>query len=186
MTGIASSATSAASPAWIATAVRQAIAGDEVAFARIVNAYHGDLVRVAYVVGGDAQLAEDAAQAAWSIAWRKLASLRDPQRLRPWLVSVAANEARQLVRSRHRRQVAEIRVRPPDHAGPDPAVGVDRIDLLNAFQRLKPEDRSLLALRYVAGLDSAEVGTLVGMSPSGVRGHVSRLLERLRKELRDG
>jgi len=35
-------------------------------------------------------------------------------------------------------------------------------------------------------LDAAEIGAVFGMSPSGVRGHLSRLLERLRKELRDG
>ena len=86
----------------IATTVERAIAGDEVAFARIVAAYHLDLVRVAFVICGDEGLAEDAAQAAWWIAWRKLPSLRDPERLRPWLVAVAANEARKLVKREHR------------------------------------------------------------------------------------
>jgi RNA polymerase sigma-70 factor, ECF subfamily len=186
MTGIASPAATPTSAPWVAAAVEQAVAGDEAAFARLVDAYHGDLVRVAYIVAGDEQLAEDAAQAAWSIAWRKLGTLRDPERVRPWLVSVAANEARQLIRSRHRRQVAEIRVRPPDDPGGDPSAVAERLDLVDAFRHLKPEDRSLLALRYVGGLDSTEIGALVGMSPSGVRGHLSRLLERLRKELRDG
>jgi RNA polymerase sigma-70 factor, ECF subfamily len=166
--------------------VKLAVAGDEVAFARIVNAYHGDMVRVAYVVSGDQQLAQDAVQSAWSIAWRKLGSLRDPERLRPWLVSVAANEARQLVRGQHRRSVAEIRVRPLDDPDGDPSAEIERLDLVNALHHLKPEDRALLALRYVARLDSTEIGSLLGMSPSGVRGHLSRLLERLRKELRDG
>jgi len=173
-------------PGWVASAVASAIAGDETAFARIVAAYHGDLVRVAYVVAGDEQLAEEAAQSAWSIAWRKLGSLRDPERLRPWLVSVAANEARQLLRSRHRRSVAEIRVRPADDPEGDPSAADDRIDLANALHHLTPDDRRLLALRYVAGLDSIEIGALVGMSPSSVRGHLSRLLERIGKELHDG
>ena len=186
MTSLASSAASTPSPGWVVTAVAAAVAGDEAAFARIVGTYHGDLVRVAYVVAGDGQLAEDAAQATWSIAWRKLGSLRDPERLRPWLVSVAANEARQLLRSRHRRQVAEIRARPPDDPAGDPATVIDRLDLIDAFRYLKPEDRSLLAMRFVTGLDAAEIGAILGMSPSGVRGHLSRLLERLRKELRDG
>ncbi len=184
MTGLAStSATTTAS--WQASAVELALEGDELAFARIVDTYHGDLVSVAYVVAGDEQVAQDATQAAWSIAWRKLGSLRDPERLRPWLVSIAANEARKLVHSRRRRQVAEIRMRPPDRAG-DPSAEIDHLDLLAALHHLKPEDRRLLALRFVAGLDSPEIGTLVGMSPSGVRGHLSRLVERLRKELRDG
>lgn len=178
-------ATPASSTPLAASIVELAAAGDAVAFARIVNAYHGDMVRVAYVVCGDQQLAQDAAQAAWSIALGKLRSLRDPARLRPWLVSVAANQARQMIRSQHRRALAEIRVRPlPDPNGDPPRV-IDRVDLVNAFQRLEPQDRTLLALRYVAGLDSSEIGPLVGMSPSGVRGHLSRLLERLRKELRD-
>jgi DNA-directed RNA polymerase specialized sigma24 family protein len=48
------------------TTVRLAAAGDTVAFARIVSAYHADMTRVAYVVaGGDQELADDAVQAAW-------------------------------------------------------------------------------------------------------------------------
>jgi DNA-directed RNA polymerase specialized sigma24 family protein len=70
MTGLASPASSTATASWVAAAVQSAVAGDEMAFARIVDAYHRDLVRVAYVVAGDEQLAEDAAQSAWSIAWR--------------------------------------------------------------------------------------------------------------------
>jgi RNA polymerase sigma-70 factor (ECF subfamily) len=81
----------------IATTVERAVAGDELAFARIVGAYHLDLVRVAFVICGDEDVAEDAAQAAWWIAWRKLPSLRDPDRLKPWLVAVAANETRKLL-----------------------------------------------------------------------------------------
>lgn len=181
MSGLASTATSGPTALWVASSV----AGDEVAFARIVDAYHSDLVRVAYVVVGDAQLAEDAAQAAWSIAWRKLDTLHDAGRLRPWLVSIAANEARKLVQSRHRRQLAEIQVRPPEESRVDPSTDVERLDLINAVRHLKPEDRSLLAMHFVAGLDSSEIGALVGMSPSGVRGHLSRLVERLRMELRD-
>lgn len=181
---MASSAASTPTAAWLSATVRSAAAGDEAAFARIVETYHADLVRVAYVIAGDGQTAEDAVQATWTIAWRKLGSLHDPQRLRPWLVSVAANEARQLLRGRHRRQIAEIRSQPPDDPT-DPSTAVERLDLIEAFDRLKPEDRSLLAMRYVAGLDAAEIGAVLRMTPSGVRGHLSRLLARLRKELGD-
>ena len=70
--------------------------------------------------------------------------------------------------------------------GPILSAEIDRLDLINALRRLGPEDRRLLALRYVADLGSDEIGSLLGMSSSGVRGHLSRLLGRLRKELRDG
>jgi RNA polymerase sigma-70 factor (ECF subfamily) len=169
----------------IASTVERAVAGDELAFARIVGVYHLDLVRVAYVICGDEGLAEDAAQAAWWIAWRKLPSLRDPARLKGWLVAIAANEARKLIRREHRRGVVEIRVAADPTTGPDPAYGIDGVDLANALSHLTPDDRALVALRYAAELDSTELGPLLGLSPSGVRTRLSRLLERLRREFGD-
>lgn len=91
----------------IASTVQLAAAGDEVAFARIVAAHRADMVRVSYVVCGDWDLAQDAAQAALWIAWRKLPSLRDPARLRPWLMAVAVNEARAIVRHQRRHPVVD-------------------------------------------------------------------------------
>jgi RNA polymerase sigma-70 factor (ECF subfamily) len=169
----------------IATTVERAVAGDELAFARIVGAYHLDLVRVAFVICGDEGLAEDAAQAAWWIAWRKLHSLRDPDRLKPWLVAVAANEARKLVKREHRHGVVEIKVAVDPSTAADAAYGIDYVDLANALARLKPDDRALVALRYAADLDSSELAPVMGISPSGVRTRLSRLLDGLRKELRD-
>jgi DNA-directed RNA polymerase specialized sigma24 family protein len=86
-----------------ASIVDRAIAGDEVAFAWIVAAHHDDVARIAYFVCGDLDIAEEAEQTAWAVAHRRLKDLRDPDRLRPWLMSVAANEARQVGSSRRRR-----------------------------------------------------------------------------------
>jgi RNA polymerase sigma factor (sigma-70 family) len=166
-------------------ALREAVAGDEAAFTRIVAAYHGDMVRVAYGVCGDPDLALDAVQAAWLIAWRKLGTVRDPDRLRGWLVAVAANEAREVIRRRHPARVVEILVDPPDDRTPDPAEDIPRVDLVNALRRLRPDERSLIALRYGAGLDSGEIGPLLGISASAARVRLFRLMGRLRKELDD-
>ena len=40
-------------------------------------------------------------------------------------------------------------------------------------------------MRFVGGLDSTQIGEQAGMSASGVRSRLSRLLERLRKDLDD-
>lgn len=164
--------------------VDAAAAGDAIAFARLVAAYHADMIRVAFVVsGGDQDAADDAVQAAWAIAWQKLVTLRQRDRVRPWLVAVAANEARQSVRRRHRQAVVELRVGSADREEADPAAGIERVDLVNALGHLTPEDRALLAMRYVAGLDSTELGRSLGMSASGTRARLGRLLERMRKDL---
>jgi RNA polymerase sigma-70 factor (ECF subfamily) len=166
-------------------ALQQAVAGDEAAFARIVAAYHADMIRVAYGICGEPDLALDAVQAAWFIAWRKLRTVRDPERLRSWLVAVAANEARHVVRRQRPGRVVEISLDPPDRVAPDPAAGIRRLDLVNALRRLKADERSLIAMRYGAELDSTEIGSLLGISASGVRARLSRLMGRLRKELDD-
>src|SRR4249919_311056 len=93
-------------PGGIAAAtVADAAAGDVDALARIVGAHHDDMARICYVICGDQDMAQDAVKAAWPIAWRKLGSLRDPDRLRPWLVSVAANQARQMMRQQQRQSI---------------------------------------------------------------------------------
>jgi RNA polymerase sigma factor (sigma-70 family) len=165
--------------------VALASAGDEAAFARIIQAHHDDMTRVCYVVCGDLDLADEAVQTAWSIAWRRLSSLRDPGRLRPWLVSIAANEARLLVRRRRRRAIVELALADSARPGVDPAGQIGDLDLSNALAKLHPDDRTLLALRYVAGFDSTELGRATGRSPSGTRARLARLLDRLRTELSD-
>ena len=165
--------------------VHLALAGDEQAFAWIVETFTADMAQVSYVVCGDLDLADEAVAASWPIVWRKLGSLRQPERLRPWLVAIAANQARQLARSQRRRAVREI---PVDEAG-NSGHSFDRsaeIDLANALAQLSPEDRTLLALRYVAGFDSFELAKATGLSPSGTRARLARLLERMRMELSDG
>jgi DNA-directed RNA polymerase specialized sigma24 family protein len=51
--------------------------------------------------------------------------------------------------------------------------------------RLSPEDRTLLALRYEARLDSAEIGVLARRPAATIRWRLARLIHRLRKELSD-
>ena len=56
----------------LAGAVALAAAGDETAFARIIQAHHDDMTRVCFVICGDLDVADEAVQAAWPIVWRKL------------------------------------------------------------------------------------------------------------------
>jgi RNA polymerase sigma-70 factor (ECF subfamily) len=161
--------------------VERAIAGDEAAFARIVAAHHGDLARIAFFVSGDLDIAEEAEQAAWAVACRRLKDLRDPARLRAWLMSIAANEARQLVRSRRRRTVRELAMSRQTSV-PD----VDQaalIDLANAVARLDPRDRSIVGMRFIGGFEPAEIAGVMGMKAPAVRVRLHRLLERLREDL---
>ena len=163
--------------------VRRAAEGDESALARLVAEHHASMTRVAFVIVGDPTLAADAVQAAWAIAWRRLGGLRDPAQVRAWLVAIAANEARKALQRGRRRPVVDLSASLDRHADGDPADVIGLVDLERALRRLKPEERSLIALRYVAGLDSTEIAAQLGGSASGVRSRLSRILDRLRTDL---
>jgi RNA polymerase sigma-70 factor (ECF subfamily) len=165
--------------------VRHAAAGDEMACARLVEEHHAPMVRAAYVITGEAELAREATQVAWTKAWHRLGTLQRPERVRPWLVAIAANEARQLVRGRQRRTVHEISVGVDERPTGDPSAHIDVMDLKNAVRRLSLDDQGLLAMRFAAGLDSNQIGEQSRMSASGVRSRLARLLDRLRMDLDD-
>src|SRR5262245_26849723 len=122
--------------------VERAVAGDEVAFARIVAEHHDDMARIAYLVCGDLDIGEEAEQSAWDVAYRRPKDRREPDRLRAWLMSIAANEARQIARSRRRRSVREVAVIDPSN--PPDSDGAAAIDLANAIERLDPKDRVIV------------------------------------------
>jgi RNA polymerase sigma factor (sigma-70 family) len=105
-------------------------------------------------------------------------------------VAVAANEARRTMRSRrpiiHEISVGDMELERLPDVGSDPlADTIARSDLRRVLASLDPTDRALIALRYVAELSSEEIGRALGMSSSGARGRLSRLLLRLRGELGD-
>ena len=168
----------------IVALVPRAAAGEEAAFTRLVEEFHADMARLAYFIcGGNRELAEDAVQSAWTIAWSRLSTLRDHQRIRAWLLSVTANEARQAMRQQRRVAVFAIEFAEERVGAPGPYPSAIALDMADVLTRLKPEERTLVGLRYAAGLDSAEIGTVLGMSASGVRSRLNRLLDRLRAEV---
>ena len=141
-----------------ADTLSDAAAGDALALARIVEAYHDDMARLCYVICGDQDTAQEAVQAAWSIAWRKLGSLRDPASLRAWLMTIAANEVRQQLRRQKRERVVRGRGDGPRLRAAGSGVAGGVLDLRTALRQLTPEDRALLAMRHVAGFASPEIG----------------------------
>jgi RNA polymerase sigma-70 factor (ECF subfamily) len=132
--------------------VRAAATGDERAFTALVARHHRDLLRVAYVICRDTALAEDSAQSAWAIAWRRMGDVKDPHQIRSWLVAVAANEARRIMRSRQHRvheiSVAEIELEGVPDLRPDPlAAGIAQADLRRVLRRDRAGTRDVVVRR---------------------------------------
>lgn len=157
--------------------LRRAATGDPEAFAALVEEHHSDFLRVAYLILGDRSLAEEASQSAWINVWRHLRQVRDSAKLRPWLLTVVSNEARQLARRRTR----ELNIPLPESFAPEAHPSLS--DLATCLARMPVEDRQLVALRYAIGFTSEEVGQILGISAQAVRHRSMRLLQQLRLEL---
>jgi RNA polymerase sigma-70 factor (ECF subfamily) len=152
-------------------------------FAGIVAEHHNDMVRLAYGMMGDADLADDVVQMAWAAAWQHRHQLRDPAKVRGWLLTITANQARKAFRWHSARRLlpfAEESV--STSASPE----LDHnLDLVAALRKLPARDRLIVLLRYGLGESSSEIGPQVGLSDSGVRVRLSRILVRLRGLLED-
>lgn len=172
--------------------VRLAARGDEAAFARIVRLHHTEMAGVCFVVCGDVQLSAEAVAKAWPVAWEQLRKLKEPDRLQPWLCSVAAVETMKLIR-RHGRPLAAYSTARAAEAPPAVAAtsdgsmerqgGTDDPELAGVLVGLEPADRALLALRNLAGLTTTELGRAVGMPPPAAEARLERLFARLQEEL---
>lgn len=147
--------------------------------------YAERVCRFAAVIAGRDGDAEDIAQDALLKAITRLDRF-DTERgtIEGWLWRIVANTAKDATRR------ARLRVLLPERlARREPAVvdleevAVERLsagELLDAIARLPPRDRELLALRFVADLDTATVGQIVGLSAESARRAIGRALERLR------
>src|SRR5919199_1787148 len=143
--------------------VERARRGDLRAWETIVRTYQGIAFRTAYLLGGSAADAEEAAQDAFVKAYRALGRFRRGAELRPWLLRIVANEARNRRRSATRRERLVVRAAAEDRPGdavPSPEAALltreSREGLLAAVERLSDDHRDAVVCRYFLELSEAE------------------------------
>jgi RNA polymerase sigma factor (sigma-70 family) len=161
--------------------------GDGDAYASLVRAHSDIAFRTAMLITQDAAEAEEAAQDAFVKAWRALSRFHEGEPLRPWLLTIVANEARNRKRSAGRRTALALRSVPvggEDHSAEAQVIaGESRATLLAALSRLKPDDRLVLGCRYLLELSEAETAAALGVRQGTVKSRTSRALARLREEM---
>jgi RNA polymerase sigma-70 factor, ECF subfamily len=171
--------------------VERARGGDGTAYATLVRDHEETAFRIAYVICGNAADAEEAAQEAFVKAYRALGRFRAGEPLRPWLLAIVANEARNRRRSAGRRAALVLRAagegRPSGEAAPSPEAallaGERRSRLLAALSTLNERDRTVVACRYLLELSEAETAAALGVRPGTVKSRLARALDRLREEV---
>ncbi len=163
--------------------------GNGPAFGRLVALHSEVAFRTAYLILGDAAEAEDAAQEAFVKVHRSLDGFRDGEPVRPWLLAIVGNTARNRRRSRSRRLGLQLRIEAVTDRDTSPSAEAQVLDaerrreLLEAINRLRPHDRLVLGARYFLDLPEAEIAALAGISPGTVKSRLSRARGRLARML---
>jgi len=134
---------------------------------------------------GDAHVAEDLTATVFERALSKLASVREPERVRGWLFSIARNAVAD--ERRRRRPSAPLDATDTlEHLWVDSPErhAVDRDEwrrLLTYLAELDDRDREILGLRFAAGLANREIGEILGLTESNVAQIIHRAVVKLRR-----
>lgn len=167
--------------------IRRARSGDHSAFAALVERHSDAVWRLARVFMRTRGAADDAAQDAWIDVWRGLHTFDSRREFRPWLLTIAANRCRMNLRRDEPTVDLEEARTVAAGAQEDPmerAISGEVDAQLHALvARLPLEQRRLIALRYFAELDLAEVAAVMDLPLGTVKSRIHRTLVALRSAL---
>lgn len=146
------------------------------AFAQLVDRDLDRAYRIAGVILGDAQDAEDATHDAVVQAWRSFDALRDTSRFEAWFQRILVNVCRDRLRKRRRTPVAELSMA-GSRAVLDRFAGIDdRLALDRAFARLSPEQAVTVVLRFHVDLTLDDIAERTGVPVGTVKSRLHAAL----------
>jgi RNA polymerase sigma-70 factor (ECF subfamily) len=128
---------------------------------------------------------EEAVQEALARGWKHRATCRTPDAPLGWLVQITRNEALRVARRRggviaHEQPAFDREVAVPDSSLESV---VPRLSTNSALRRLSPEDRQLVALRYILDMPQAQVAEQLDVPEMTIGVRLHRMRKRLRAEL---
>jgi len=165
--------------------IRRAVEGDTTAWEPLVRLHQEAVYRLGYLMMGDPDEAEDVAQETFIRAYQALARFDLDRPLRPWLLRIASNLARNRRRSAGRYVAALRRML---HTDIRPETTIDEAHtqrweagaLWQAVRRLDTNDQQVIYLRYFLDLSVEETAEAIGQATGTVKSRLHRAVTRLR------
>ncbi|HIW61608.1 MAG TPA: SigE family RNA polymerase sigma factor [Candidatus Stackebrandtia excrementipullorum] len=140
------------------------------------------LLRSAYLLTGDQQLAEDLVQSALARTHRYWRNITTSGNATAYTRKVMYHL--QVSRWRRRRVTEQLRDRPIELSVPDRSADIDmKLSLRSALATLTPRQRAVVVLRYFEDRSVAETATLLGCSEGSIKSQTFRALNKLRDAL---
>ena len=152
-------------------------------FGALCEALRPDLLRFAFWLGRDRQLAEDVVQEAMLRAWKSFDTLADDARAKSWLLTIVRRELARTF-ERKRLEVADLDALVAAESGVLAADDdASLAEMREALFRLDAEHREPLVLQVLMGYSTREIAEQLGLQQGAVLTRLFRARARLRHEL---
>ena len=166
--------------------ITEAIAGSKEAFCTLYGEYKDRLYRYALYRLGDPTDAEDAVSECVLAAWKSIGDLRSAGAFSTWIFRILANccaaRIKEIIGTRE--NLERIYSDGPEAGGGSSAASPSlSVELKEALSQLKEEERNIVLLSIIGGLNSTEISSLTGLTAGSVRSKLSRSLARMREFL---
>jgi RNA polymerase sigma-70 factor, ECF subfamily len=168
--------------------VEKVLKGERSAFAELVARYERVVRSAAFGILRDHHAAQDAAQDAFVLGYRKLGDLRDGAAFGAWVMAIGRRVAIDMARTRERnRAVVEVgaRERGLAESAAEDADEQRAAEVLKAVERLPENEKVVVMLRYFGGQSVADVAHATRRPIGTVTKQLSRAISRLREKLRE-
>lgn len=172
--------------------VRRLKTGDIEAYHQLIEYYGEKLLRLAYIIIADYQLAEDILQESYINIYRNIHSFSEKSTLLTWVTRITINNAKQALKKKRRKTWVPfydgIKENSEPHSITYEIIKNEEITKLREILMDLPlKYREALYLYYYEEMKVKEIATILDIGESGVKSRLQRgrnmLGERLRKEL---
>ena len=153
----------------------------DAAFEAAVERYGDTIFRLAYSYLKNRADAEDVMQETLLRLYRAGETFESPEHQRYWLVRVAVNECKKLLRSPWRRRTDPLEAAPETAVWDSPA----QSELFQQVMALPTKYRAAIYLYYYEGYAVREIAALMGANPSTVQTWLMRARGQLKKNLKE-
>jgi RNA polymerase sigma factor (sigma-70 family) len=156
--------------------------GDRRAIAMLLEGSHIHVQRFARRLCSTPEDAEDAAQEALIVLYRKIGTLRATAALASWMFQIVRNECIRRSRAISLKPISPAMAEPSAEDATLARLEMQRI--VDAISRLPAEQRAVLVLRDVQGMSGSATAQALGLSRAAMKSRLHRGRETLRTALR--
>lgn len=166
-----------------------AIAGDEACFGELIGRWQGRIFSFIYRYIGDSEDARDLTQNTFAKAYQNLGRLSEPAKFSAWVYKIALNECRMRVRKQRNLkpvpydEYVESGRADADFETPEKKLAAkERVEvLLEVFQDLPDEQRTVIVMKEYQGLKFHEIAEVLEVPLSTVKSRMYLGLKTLKK-----